>query len=451
MSLGIARNGISQEYAPTGVQPQPTPSTAPSVAPQEFWLPAMPEQGDQTDNMNLQDQQLLAPENPSDPPSAENNEPGHVFNKWKVIPYATLQTTFDDNIFIASQNPQADLYTTLAAGIAGGWGAVQRNLNQSAGYFRQADTPKVEINPPEEGNFVYANYTMSETLFAKDTAENSFNQDASVAGEWRFEKVLFGASVKYQTLSDVDIDIGGRVNHDLLTAKATVGYGISEKIGVALEFASTSNYYPTALNSTDTSVNSWINYQATGKLGTGLGVKLGTLDVESSPSQTYEQILLRGSYLAAGKLSFTATVGAEARQIQGSNHFDPVFTFGAVYSPAEPTTIYLDAFRQTFSSAVTAGENIATTGITLRIRQRCYQKIYLTLEGGYQHGQYEEVIQTALPNRVDDSLDFRTSLSFDYTKWITMELSYEYRNSHSTQSTSSFSENLFSLQLNVFF
>ena len=451
LSLGIVSKGAAQEYtpgAPNSPQAQPSP---PAATPQEFWLPEMPEQGEETDTMKLQDQELTAPQTPPADALAENSEPGHVFNKWKVIPYASLQTTFDDNIFISAQNPQSDVYTTIAAGMAAGWGAVQRNLSESAGYFRQADTPKLEINPVEEGNYAFANYTASQTLFADHTSQNSINQDVSLSGEWRFEKILFNTSVRYQTLSDIDIDIGGRVNHDLLTAKLTAAYPISEKISDAVDFSRTSNYYPTALNSTDTSINNFVNYQATGKLNTGVGVKLGTLDVQTSPGQVYEQILLRGTYLAAGKLSFSATAGLEARQIQGNNHFDPVFTFGAVYSVAEQTTLYLDAFRQTFSSAVIAGENIATTGVTLRVRQRCFQKIYLTLQGGYQHGQYQELVQTALSSRVDDSLDFRASLSFDYTKWITMELSYEYRKSHSTESTSSFAENLFTLQLIVFF
>jgi hypothetical protein len=92
-----------------------------------------------------------------------------------------------------------------------------------------------------------------------------------------------------------------------------------------------------------------------------------------------------------------------------------------------------------------------TNGVTARIRQRCFEKVYLTLAAGYESGRYEEILQSTSTNRIDDIFYFKSSISFAYTKWADMELAYEYRNNQSTLSGSSFKQNLITLQLNVFF
>jgi hypothetical protein len=453
--LGIGRTGISQDSQDSTPAEQNAPAEQ-QPPPADFWLPPLQDSEDQTGGTKLKDQVLpTEPVNESAPTSdevaPENAEPGHVFNKWKFIPYASLQSTFDDNIFISKKDKQSDLYFTFSPGIAVGWGAVRKDSTQSVGYFRQVDTPKVEINPPEQGNYVVANYSMSQSLFTDHTSQNSLDHDASLAGEWRFEKILLGARARFQTLSDADINVGGRAKRNVLSLALTSNYSLSEKTSLEVDLARTTNDYDSGVKSTDTSAQNWLNYQVTGKISAGVGLTLGNVEVENSPNQTYEQILMRGAYNTPGKLSFSANGGLEARQIDGNDKYNPVFTVGATYSPVDQTTIYLEAFRHTFDSVTTAGENIVTDGVTLRVRQRCFEKVYLTLSGGYESGKYEENLTSITTNRTDDIFYFKSSISFAYTKWANMELAYEYRNNQSTLSDSSFKQNLITLQLNVFF
>lgn len=442
--IGLTRPGISQDAATTEPQAWPPPDS---------WLPSLPESAGQTDDMTMRDQSLIDPETPPYVAPTNNSGRGHVFNKWKIIPYATVGATYDSNVFISEMDPQQDEYFTIGAGVAAGWGAVRRDSNEYTGYFRHADTPNLEIDQPEEGNFVLANIFVNQTYFVDHSSQNSLNPDASIAAEWRFEKILFGAHIRYLSLSDLDIDVGGRVLRDVLSAKVTSQYSVSDKTSVEVNFSSSATNYQNgnSLNSTEYSNQNWLDYQLTGKIQTGVGLTLGSVNVENSPNQTFEQVLVRASYLATGKLAINATGGFEVRQIQDGNRVEPVFTLGATYSPTDQTSVRLEAFRQVFSSGTRFGEDILTTGVVARIRQRLLEKFYLTLAGGYQHGQYEEIVQGVAPKRIDDSLFFRSSISFDYTKWTTLELAYVYNNNQSTEPDRSFKQNLISLQLNFFF
>ena len=446
--LGGGRAGLAQEYA------TPVEQAVPVVPPEnQVPLPVAPEPAEQTDEMNLRDQQLMEPENTQDTVPTDTTQQGYVFKKWRIIPYGSVQMTSDDNIFISAHNPKADVYFNLAAGVAVGWGAVQSNLTQSTGYFRQADTPKVETNPSEQGSFLYANYSGGETMYVHNSSQNSFNQDAGVAGQWIFGKSLFGANLRYQSLTSINIDVGGLVHDDITTAAATFRHSISDKTSIGADFSSVTNAYTTetALGSTDSSIQALLNYQATGKLSIGPGFKVGDLAVEKSPSHIYEQILLRGVYVATGKLTFAASGGLQANQINSYDYYDPVFTLDGVYTPSDQTTISLDAFRQTFSSASTAGEDIDTTAIGFKIRQRCFEKMYLALGGGYQNGKYIEVVQTSQSGRTDNSLDFQASISFDLTDRLTMQLAYEYRDNLSTEADAAFKQSLITLELDLVF
>ena len=77
----------------------------------------------------------------------------------------------------------------------------------------------------------------------------------------------------------------------------------------------------------------WFTYQIAPKTKVSLGSRLGLVNVESSPTQTFEQLVGRVTYAPGAKLGFNADGGVEWRQFgrgRGGDVFG-VFNFSGTF------------------------------------------------------------------------------------------------------------------------
>lgn len=371
------------------------------------------------------------PADGSEPEDGVALTPTAPLKRWQWTSSFNLSLIHDDNIYISSTNKVADDILKLGADFTFTWGD----------YVRKQES------------YLTVHYAPSELLFFKNSGEDAFEQEGSLAGQWRSSKLTLGVLFGAQSLSGGDVDVGDRAQRQIYQFALTSKYELSDKTSLEANFNDNISSYKTHLGSTEWVNQDWVNYQVLPKTQFSAGLTLGYLQPEGSSAQTYEQALLRLTVPATGKLSVTANGGVEFRQLGGAagSQTKPVFRVGASYRPFDGTEVSLEASRLNFSSAALAAQNYTSTSVSASIRQRIFQRFSASLSGGYEDAQYEGTDAQASTSRHDRYIFARPSLSFAFTKWISLELYDQYRRNTSTAALSSFDGNIAGVQATVIF
>ena len=371
---------------------------------------------------------------PADEADADNDAepvPAAPPKRWQWSQKFTLGVSYDDNIFISAPHKEADAIFKLSADFGLLWGDY---LNK-------------------EENFLSIQYAPSVSLFAEHREQNAFEQDAALAGQWRLTKLTLGAQARVQSLSGGDVDVGERAERNLYRIALTSKYDYSDKTSFEINLSQNTADYRTHLDSVEWVNRNWLDYQLWPKTRVGVGMTLGYLEPEGGDSQTYEQFLARVALPATGKLSFMAEGGVEIRQSVGAEgkRTTPVFRGGVSYRPFDGTEVSVEASRRNYSSASLAGQNYTATGVTATVRQRFFQRFFLTLAAGYEDAEYQATDAKVSPSRHDQYLFVRPGISVAVTKRSSLELYYQYRRNESTAASSSFENNVTGIQASISF
>jgi hypothetical protein len=372
--------------------------------------------------------------------------------KWRVIPFGRFRVIADDNLFISNTNPESDVSYTISPGIALGWGDYEAEVRQLGEFERYFEPLSLESEDNPQ-SFVFAKYLASASFFTDHSGEDALDHDALIAGRWEATKLRLGLRLRFQTLSGTDIDVGDRVKRKVYTGSVTSSYEISEKTSLEVNLYGTSNDYETQIDTSEWIVEDFLNYQILPKTKIALGTRFGLTEISGGSSQTFEQLVGRVSYYASSKLALSLDGGVEWRQFDngGDDEFFTVFNFAATYAPFDGTSISASAFRRNSASVSLINEDILQTGVSARVRQRFFHRFYFNVDGGYQNSEYQSNFTGATDGRKDDTVYVKPSLSFDVTKFLSAETSYQYQKNESSNKETSFTENLVSFQINLQF
>jgi hypothetical protein len=378
----------------------------------------------------------------------EGSESGHDDpTKFRVHLRLETSVTFDDNIFIQPRDKQSDVYFGITPIMAVGWGTFQADSSTVTGVSSRF--PQVEARDLS-GNSLLLRYAPSATLFLHHSDQDAVNHDVMLGGRWSSGKLTLDAAGRFQTLSAPDIDVGDRINSQVASGLFNAHYQMTEKTSLDSRFALEHDSYQGGLDSTDINLAMIMNYQVLPKTMVGMGAGFGYTTVESGQNQYYEQGLLHLRYLPTYKLNFDCTAGVEVRQIvNGSGRTSPVFEFIASYSALDSTLISLSVSRRTETSALFVDQNIERTTIEASIRQRLFQKVYVTLSGGYQHADYVDA--GAAASRTDNFPYWGVESALEVTKWMSMKAGYRYQDDASSAGEFSFRRNIADFQINIQF
>ena len=338
-----------------------------------------------------------------------------------IMPSMRTGLTYDDNIFISSSNKKSDFVWSLSPYIMLG-----------AGDYRE-----------REESLLTLEYSPTVFLFTRHGSQNAVDHDAKLEGQWRGGNWTLGLEQRFSDYSGTVVDVGRRVNRQAYNTEALVRYEISPKTAVEFNADQSINNYDAPYNSfNEWVVGTWLDYWLTPKVRVGTGVKAGWVDVVNSANQTYQQALVRVSYLWSEKSELNASVGAELREFQnGSNKGDPVFSLGAKYKPFENTTISLDGYRRNQTSFTFVNQNYHLTGVSGTVSQLIRDRYTLSLEGGYENLKYVATSAGVVANRRDDYAFVRVGADMDVTRRLSVGAFYLYRKNNSSVATSSFSNN----------
>ena len=140
-------------------------------------------------------------------------------------------------------------------------------------------------------------------------------------------------------------------------------------------------------------------------------------------------------------------------QYQGGGSYGPIpiFSLGASYQPFDATSISLQAYRSDQNSIAFAGENYTTTGFSLTVRQRFFQKYFVTLSGGYDNFSYRSVVANGAAVREDNYFFIRSAADWAMTRKWSIGAFYQYRQRDSDLTVLSFDNNQVGLQMRYSF
>jgi hypothetical protein len=424
--------------------PEPAP-----IAPNVLLTPPVPEQ----------------PEKPAEaepqPPIFPPNEPTPItlspvqslepvpddLPKWRFHFGLDTSVTYDDNIFIQPTQRQADVYFGITPILATGWGTFQADPTTVTGV--PSRFPEI-ANKEILGNALYFRYAPTALLFADHTDQNAFNEDVTVAGRWISGRVTLEAEGRFQTLSAPNIDVGNRIHSEVTGGFLNMNYSLLEKTSLDSRFAMEHDSYQGGLNSTVTSLSTILNYQALPKTMVGVGAGFGYTTVEDGQDQYFEQGLVHLRYVPTTKVTLDLVGGEEVRQIEnGPTRATPVFDFEAIYAAQDSTKILLKISRQTTNSVLYEEQDIEATTFEASIRQRVFQKLYITVSGGYQINDYVNAGTAA--NRTDNFSYAGIESSVEVTKWLSMKAGYHFQDDDSSLAQFGFHRNLVDFQINMQF
>lgn len=390
----------------------------------------------------------MATDEASDPVGPAMAHPG-ANSRLQLVARLDSQFTYDDNIFIRRLNRQSDLIFSLSPTIALGLGDVRpefKRVAQSAfdpALMEQVDAPR---------NFLFARYTPRLTLFFDHDGEDALDHDAAAQGQWQHAYLTLGFQTRYQTLSDPDVDVGGRTRRSIFSQALTATYDYSDRTAFAFQLGGSIRHYPDNIDAEELVMDNAVNYRVGSRTTVGLGVTAGWLEVEDTGTQIYEQLTARARYQMTEKIDVGGSVGVEVREIRRwrQSRVEPVFELTANYAPSDSTILTLSAARRLENSAGAADLDIISSAVEFNIRQRFAHHYYIGLIGSFLSNQYIDLTSRDF-SRDDQVLSIQPYLKMDVTKSSAIELGYRYRHDSSTIDRFTFGQNQAFLHVDILF
>ncbi len=300
----------------------------------------------------------------------------------KTVLRVDSRLTYDDNIFINRLNPQSDLIFALSPTIAAGIGDVRPEFRRLG---LDTFSPAVVDEAYDPRSFLFARYTPTVTIFFDHDGEDALDHDAAVEARWEQAYLTLGSETRFLTLSDPDIDVGGRVRRSIFSQDFTGLYDYSDRTSFQFRLAGSIRHYPHQIDSQEVLMQNSVNYRIGARTVVGLGLTLGWLHVEDSGDQPYEQVLLRGRYHLSEKIDLYANAGIEIRQFEHrEDRVEPVFQAGVTYQPWDQTALTLGLGRRVENSAGSPGFDVISTEVSFDARQRFAGTFYVGFVGRYQ-------------------------------------------------------------------
>ena len=341
-----------------------------------------------------------------------------------------LSETYDDNIFI-QPDKTSDYITNITPGISAEFGD---KTAPNSSYF-----------------FGLAQFT--ELLYARNTGEDASDYFLDVHYQHQFTRLILGIEQQVRRETETDIDVGNRVQSEVYATVATATYAYNDDLSLRgtvtqniVDYDS-SSYFNTA----ERVVDFYALYQVLPKLSLGLGPRVGFVDIQDNPDQTYEDALVDLLYQVTDKTSITLVAGPEFREYEGSDgtSVTPVLDLTAHYSPTDDTTLKLEARRRRIVSYGTMDEDYTNNEVDASARQLVFQKVYVNFSAGYDLNDYTATASGAPdPDREDNYFFVRGGLEWQATPWLDVKASYQYARDDSNVAQYSFNDNQVTVGVN---
>jgi putative beta-barrel porin BBP2 len=354
------------------------------------------------------------------------NDPGSS-RSYAFLPHGALVSYYDDNLNLTNTHREGDLALAVEPGLAFGLGD-----------FRA-----------EQDNFLLADYTGRWTSYLNHSSADAYEQFATVRAQLVMAQWKFNTNFRFFDLDDVDIDSGTRTSRQIYDTVQVASYELSEKDFVELQGQNVVRDYEVGAGSVEWQGRGLYNYRWDPKLTLGGGLAAGTLNIDGSSGQTYEQALLRALYDPTEKVSIQTQGGLEMRQLgSGQEKATPVLDLNCDYRARVGTNINLNAYRRVVGSNSSENQDYTATGLGVSVAQEMGINWLATLKGGYENNSYFAIDSGASATREDNFFYISPTLQYRLNDHAKIELFYNYRQNESSNSDRAFYDNQTGLRAN---
>jgi len=348
----------------------------------------------------------------------------------------TVRGVYDDNINISHTDRVSDYYFAIEPAITLGWGDME---GRGSDYIRLDYMPSFFIFVDHSDNNAVDQLIRLEARHQFSRLTLYLSQDVDI-----FNNANLNSFID-TTGQQANLDVSTNTRLNLFVTRARAYYDLTAKVFLSGEFdASIYDYTNDFINSEIFSGGLYINYKWTPKVTVGIGGTAGYDNVDDpNPDQTFEQVNVRLSYEATGKLNFYGSVGVEFRQFDGnrSERTSPTLELGAMYHPFDGTTITLAASTLILNSGFFPDQDFQATNVVLRIQQRLLQRFYLGLSAGYENADYFATARGVSAPREDNYYFVEPSVDVLITRFWSAGAYYLHRRDDSSIAFFSFYDN----------
>lgn len=374
--------------------------------------------------------------NLNDMPSLDDMGVGVLFvdeeasdKTWRIRPIVSTGFVYDDNIFISNTDRKA-------AGI----------FNINGGFALEVGDYRTL-----QENFLLLEYMATGFFFTRYAEQNSFNQQAALLAQYRFNQLAVQLESTYQYLNGAERQIGGFATRTLLFNALRFIYDYSEKTSFDLELSQTSNIYDSSFNSAYYyEAMAGMDYRIFPKVRIGLEGNAGFVQADNNPGMTYQTVNGRAKYDLTGKVALSATGGVQFTQFQSGGEdmrVTPVFSLGTEYLPFPNTVLSLVGYRNQQVSPSLDNQDYIATGVQVGVRQSFLQRFEAGLAGGYENDEYVANRAGEKADRVDNYFYVRPSFSYSFLKVMTATVYYLHRFNDSNERSDTWYNNQVGFEL----
>ena len=349
-----------------------------------------------------------------------------------------LRGVYDDNIGLSSFDKISDYYFRIDPAIVIAFGDI---ISQDANFLRLEYDPDI-------------------VFFLDHSSFNTFQNVIHFDGRVAFRRLILTFSEVAQLLNGSDVnqagsggtfvnavnlDVRGQPRVNMFNTQINAAYQPTGKTSLSLGLQSSIADYSSNLVSSQTiSGNLYANYIYSEKLTIGLGGAVGREFVDQpTPNQTFEQGNVRIGYEITGKLLANVSAGVEFRQFDSGRggYISPVFQGTLGYTPFDGTDFSLIGSRSTTGSASLAGQDFTSTQLVASLRQRFFNRFFVSLTGGYQNLHYIDAIGVIVATREDDYYFIQPAIDVRIMRFWYAGGYYLRRENNSSASLFGFTEN----------
>jgi hypothetical protein len=289
--------------------------------------------------------------------------------------------------------------------------------------------------------YLVADYTAGLNWYMEHSRETNVDQNATASFQWAMPKTVIGLHLGYSSDTGTDIDATNLVRQHLYFAGVTTHYTIGDKTSFDLNGDYTRSDFDGLISSSQVDASAYFNYAYSPKTTFGLGGAAGYVIVPGQSDQEYQELNLRTTYRATGKLTLIGEVGEELREYSSGagSSLTPVVSLSGAWDVREGTEIDLGVQRQMYVSALLYDQDYTATSVDLSVRQRISDYVSVSLTLAFINSDYTSTNSSVYASREDNYFDIRPAVQWSATSWLSIGIFYEYsQNLSSGQGADSF-------------
>lgn len=298
---------------------------------------------------------------------------------------AVISAAYDDNIFLSSSKPDADMVFRVAPTMA----------------YTKGDQKE------GEGGFINAGYRPTAVVYAKNGSENRIDHQLLATAGWRGKVTRITYAGLVQKLGDATSETGRPTDRLAFENEIRVAWIPREKITWELAAGNSVSQYkdPAYFDSAKAYGEVALRYTYSPKTELGVIYQIGRFKVDGTGAQHSQSLAGSIAWQPREKIALKLVAGAEHRNTDNGNTVNPVLEGRFDWAPRQDTRIFITAYMREEASAFYAGQNYSVKGVTAGVSQRLGGQWTIELEGGYESNAYEVVSGNGTGGR-DDSIWF---------------------------------------------